>query len=200
MLPGEPVANMYAAMYGNNPQVQAIDLLQDLKLGVYLKIPPRHTFLAQMLGTVVGAILNYVMAISILTEQREVLLDIAGNRIWSGQNAQSYNSTAIAWGALGPQMFGSGKLYVLVPASLGIGLILPVPFYLAWRFLPAEWKRARTCFKKLNTAIICQYSCYMSVGINSSVMPSMVIGVFSQWFVRKRYPRAFTKYNVSPAQ
>lgn len=61
MLPGDPVANMYAAMYGNNPQVQAIDLLQDLKLGVYLKIPPRHTFLAQMMGTVVGAILNYVM-------------------------------------------------------------------------------------------------------------------------------------------
>ena len=81
MLPGDPVANMYAAMYGNNPQVQAIDLLQDLKLGVYLKIPPRHTFLAQMLGTVVGAILNYVMAISILTEQREVLLNISGNRV-----------------------------------------------------------------------------------------------------------------------
>jgi OPT family oligopeptide transporter len=197
MLPGEPVANMYAAMYGNNPQVQAIDLLQDLKLGVYLKIPPRHTFLAQMLGTIVGAILNYVMAISILTEQREVLLSISGNRIWSGQNAQSYNSTAIAWGALGPQMFGAGKLYVLVPASLGIGLLLPVPFYLAWRFLPAQFKKTRTAFKKLNTAIICQYSCYMSVGINSSVMPSMVIGVFSQWFVRKRYPRAFTKYNVS---
>jgi hypothetical protein len=105
-------------MYGNNPQVQAIDLLQDLKLGVYLKIPPRHTFLAQMLGTVVGAILNYVMAISILTEQREVLLDIAGNRIWSGQNAQSYNSTAIAWGALGPQMFGSGKLTSSSPPRL----------------------------------------------------------------------------------
>jgi hypothetical protein len=138
------------------------------------------------------------MAISILTEQREVLLSISGNRIWSGQNAQSYNSTAIAWGALGPQMFGAGKLYVLVPASLGIGLLLPVPFYLAWRFLPAQFKKTRTAFKKLNTAIICQYSCYMSVGINSSVMPSMVIGVFSQWFVRKRYPRAFTKYNVSP--
>jgi hypothetical protein len=104
ILPGNPVANMYCAMYGNNPQVQAIALLEDLKLGVYLKIPPRQTFLAQMLGTVVGAILNYVMAISILTEQREVLLTVSGNRIWSGQNAQSYNSNAIAWGALGPKM------------------------------------------------------------------------------------------------
>ena len=104
ILPGNPVANMYCAMYGNNPQVQAIALLEDLKLGVYLKIPPRQTFMAQMMGTVVGAILNYIMAISILTEQREVLLTVSGNRIWSGQNAQSYNSNAIAWGALGPKM------------------------------------------------------------------------------------------------
>jgi hypothetical protein len=33
------------------------------------------------LGTVVGAILNYVMAISILTQQREDLLSISGTRV-----------------------------------------------------------------------------------------------------------------------
>ncbi len=44
-------------MYGNNPQVQAVSLLQDLKLGQYIKIPPRVTFTFQMLGTVVGAVL-----------------------------------------------------------------------------------------------------------------------------------------------
>lgn len=39
-----------------------------------------------------------------------------------------------------------------------------------------------------------QYSAYMSVGINTSTNPSMVIGLFSQWWVRTRYPRWFTKY------
>lgn len=67
MVPGNPVANMYFAMYGQNPQVsrksyageqrivnidcpqvQAIALLEDLKLGIYVKIPPRITFLYQM--------------------------------------------------------------------------------------------------------------------------------------------------------
>lgn len=32
-------------------------------------------------------------------------------------------------------------------------------------------------------------------GINTSVNPAMVIGIFSQWWVRTRYPRWFTKYN-----
>ena len=49
-------------------------------------------------------------------------------------------------------------------------------------------------FQNFNTSIIMQYSCYLSVGINTSVNPSMAIGIFSQWWVRTRYPRWFTKY------
>lgn len=58
ILPGQPVANMYGALYGQHPMIQGIALLQDLKLGQYVKLAPRVTFLMQMLGTVVGAILN----------------------------------------------------------------------------------------------------------------------------------------------
>ena len=58
MVPGRPVANMYGAMYGAHPLQQGIAFLQDLKLGQYCKLAPRITFSMQILGTVVGAILN----------------------------------------------------------------------------------------------------------------------------------------------
>ncbi|KIP12330.1 hypothetical protein PHLGIDRAFT_62013 [Phlebiopsis gigantea 11061_1 CR5-6] len=189
ILPGEPVANMYGALYGQHPMIQGIALLQDLKLGQYVKLAPRVTFLMQMSGTVVGAILNYVMMLSIINSQRDALLSISGTRLWSGQNAQSYNSNAISWGALGPQMFGPHAIYHMVPVSLAIGLVLPFPFYIAHRIWP------RAGFQNFNTSIIMQYSCFLSVGINTSVNPSMVLGIFSQWWVRTRYPRWFTKYN-----
>lgn len=83
---------MYAALYGGQPTVQGIKLLQDLKLGQYIKIPPRVNFVVQILGCIVGAILNYVMMLSVVDSQRDALLSIAGTRLWSGQNAQSYNS------------------------------------------------------------------------------------------------------------
>ena len=71
--------------------IQGIALLQDLKLGQYVKLAPRVTFLMQMLGkwnisqgfvlyrasnntfsgTVVGAILNYVMMLSIIENNRD---------------------------------------------------------------------------------------------------------------------------------
>ncbi|KAJ3488990.1 hypothetical protein NLI96_g2467 [Meripilus lineatus] len=189
IVPGRPVANMYGALYGQHPMIQGIALLQDLKLGQYVKLAPRVTFSMQMIGTVVGAILNYVMMLSIITNNRDALLSVSGTRLWSGQNAQGYNSNAISWGALAPQMFGPGSTYKMVPISLAIGVILPFPFYFAHRMWP------KVGFNNLNTSIIMQYSCFLSVGINTSVNPAMVIGIFSQWFVRTRFPRWFTKYN-----
>jgi putative flippase GtrA len=148
------------------------------------------TFLMQLVGTVVGAILNYVMMLSIIKQNRDALLSIAGTRLWSGQNAQGYNSNAIAWGALAGPMFSSPNgTYRIIPICLAIGVCLPLPFYILHRWRP------NMGFNNVNTAIILQYSCYLSVGINTSVNPSMVLGVFSQWWVRTRYPRWFTKYN-----
>ncbi|KAH9931204.1 OPT oligopeptide transporter [Amylocystis lapponica] len=187
LVPGRPVANMYGAMYGAHPMQQGIAFLQDLKLGQYCKLAPRVTFCMQMAGTIVGSLLNYVMMLSIINAQRPALLSIAGTRLWSGQNAQSYNSNAISWGALGPQMFGAHAIYHMVPISLAIGLVLPLPFYIAYRIWP------KAGFQNLNTSIIMQYSCYLSVGINTSV--NMSLGIFSQWWVRRHYPRWFTKYN-----
>ncbi|KAI0086087.1 OPT oligopeptide transporter [Irpex rosettiformis] len=152
ILPGEPVANMYGALYRQHPMIQGIALLRDLKLGQYV-----------MLGTVVGAILNYVMMLSIINNNRDALLSISGTRLWSSQNAQGYNSNAISWGALGPQMFGARATYHMVPISLAIGVILPLPF------LFAHWIWPKGGFQNFNTSIIMQYSCYLSVAIDTSV-------------------------------
>lgn len=50
LIPGRPVANMYGALYGQHPMIQGIALMQDLKLGQYTKLPPRITFMTQMVG------------------------------------------------------------------------------------------------------------------------------------------------------
>ncbi|KIY50516.1 OPT superfamily oligopeptide transporter [Fistulina hepatica ATCC 64428] len=190
MVPGDPVANMYAALYGSQPTVQGMNLLGDLKIGQYIKIPPKVNFFAQVVGCIVGALLNYVMMLSIIDSQRAALLTVAGTRLWSGQNAQSYNSNAVAWGALGREMFSPGKTYYIVPIALAIGAALPIPGYVLHRLYPKN-----DIFANLNTGMITQYACYLSVGINTSVNMGMVLGIASQWWFRRRHPRWFAKYN-----
>jgi uncharacterized oligopeptide transporter (OPT) family protein len=52
---------MYFKTLGYNTLSQAGAMASDLKIGHYLKVPPRAIFLSQMLGTTVGCIFNYIV-------------------------------------------------------------------------------------------------------------------------------------------
>lgn len=99
--------------------------------------------------------------------------------------------SAISWGALGPQMFGADGLYVMIPISLAIGVFLPLPFY----FLHKKYPKAG--FNHVITPIItralivafadertthsfAEYSAWLTVGINTSILSAVVMGVVSQ--------------------
>ena len=71
------------------------------------------------------------MMVTIINANRAALLSISGTRLWSGRNAQSFNTNGISWGALGPQMFGIHGVYHMVPICLAIGVFLPLPFIAA---------------------------------------------------------------------
>ncbi|KAG2353183.1 OPT oligopeptide transporter protein-domain-containing protein [Suillus spraguei] len=103
------------------PQAQL--LLRDLKIAQYAKLPPRAAFTAQILGTLLGAVLNFIMMNSIIDNQREILLSVQGTNIWSGQQPQMYNSQAIAWGGLSNELFSVGERYQWVPWSYLLGLL-----------------------------------------------------------------------------
>ena len=47
-LPGKPIANLLFKIYGRISTVHALSFLADLKLGHYMKIPPRCMYTAQV--------------------------------------------------------------------------------------------------------------------------------------------------------
>lgn len=81
VVPGNSQANMYFQLFGANAATQGINLASDLKLAQYTKLPPRTTLWVQSLGTVIGGILQIVIAKQILATHREILLDVAGNNM-----------------------------------------------------------------------------------------------------------------------
>lgn len=46
-------------MWSHDVISTSIGLAGDLKMGQYLKIPPRVMFLTQLWGTILGAVINY---------------------------------------------------------------------------------------------------------------------------------------------
>jgi OPT family oligopeptide transporter len=189
--PGRPVANLYFSMWSHDVISTSINLAGDLKMGQYLKIPPRVMFLTQVWGTILGALVNYVVMISVVDAQREILLSPTGTNIWSGQVPQSLNSAAVTW-SLAKQLYGFNGPYWIIPMSLLIGT---VPTFIQWLI----WKRWPTIgslhVDKLMLPIIYQYSSFLSAGVNSTITSSILVGLASQLWLRKYHPGWYKKYN-----
>ncbi|KAK7683103.1 hypothetical protein QCA50_013776 [Cerrena zonata] len=192
--PGKPIANMYVNLYGNSTAYQTLYMLQDLKLGQYTKLPPRATFAAQMAGSILGSIFNYTMMVSIVSNNREVLLDPVGTRVWSGWIIQQYNSASVAMGALGKELFTVGKPYWLVPLAIFLGFFLPIPFWLIHRYSKSGSMISKVS-AYINTPIIALYVGYLPYSVNGQWWSCVVIGFASQWWARKYRPHWFNSRN-----
>lgn len=77
--PGRPLANLYFAAWSHQVIALCVDLSQYLKVGQYIKISHRAMFATQLYGTLLGACINYFVMTSIVTNQREILLDPIGD-------------------------------------------------------------------------------------------------------------------------
>ena len=164
-------------------------MLRDLKLAQYTKLPWRACFIMQTVGGIVGGILNFVIMKSVINGNREILLDVQGTNVWSGQQVQSYNSAAISWGALSKPLYAPGARYGFIPWMLIAGLAVPI---IPW-LLHRRWPKLG--FNLIFTPVVVAELGYLSVGINSSWMTSLAVAIYSQWYLRKYKPRFFRKYN-----
>jgi len=189
--PGRPVANLYFSMWSHDVVSTSINLAGDLKIGQYLKIPPRVMFLTQVWGTILGAFVNYIVMISIVDAQREILLDPSGTNVWSGQVPQGLNSAAVTW-SLAKELYGPSGPYFVIPMSLIIGV---VPTFIQWLI----WKRWPVIGPvKVDTVmlpIIYMFSSWMSAGVNSTITSTILVGVVSQLWLRRHHPGWYRKYN-----
>ncbi|KAK7532799.1 peptide transporter [Phyllosticta citribraziliensis] len=190
ILPGRPVGNMYFAAWSHNVISSCVDLCNDLKLGEYLKIPPRVMFLTQIYGTILGGFINYAVMDSIVTGNKELLAKGNGDSSWSGATIQSYNTNAASW-ALADYLYKVGARYAAVSIGLGIGAGLVVLHRLVVHFIPGRMLR------ELNVPHLINFSGYIPYNASQTcVLLSQVTAGFTvQYYLRNYKPRIFRDYS-----
>ncbi|KAI8608312.1 OPT oligopeptide transporter protein-domain-containing protein [Chytriomyces sp. MP71] len=191
--PGNPVGNMYFTLFGSTSTSQATGMLADLKIGQYMKIPPRFLFLGQMYGTFIGAVVGYFLTVSIVTKNADLLVTIHGSTQWNGATVQNFNSQAITWGGLAKQLYAPGAPYQWVFYSFFVGLGAPFVFLGLHKIFP------KVGFHYINVAIISSYLGYFCSGSNSSVFTYFIIAAFTQFYLRRYKPHIFNKYQYLTA-
>ncbi|KAF8610390.1 oligopeptide transporter [Ceratobasidium sp. AG-I] len=189
--PGKPVANLYFSMWSHDVISTSIGLAGDLKMGQYLKIPPRVMFATQVWGTLLGAFINYAVMASITSSRREILLDPIGTNVWSGATVQSLNSAAVTWSLAG-RLYGPHGPYKWIPVGLGLGMIPTTIQYFLWKKWP---KIGPVELDKIMLPVIYMYAGWFVSGVNSITTSVIIVGLVSQVWLRRRHPGWYNKYN-----
>jgi OPT family small oligopeptide transporter len=136
--PGHPIGNMIFKTYGYITVRQALLFAQDLKLGHYMKIPPRHMFSFQIVGTIIASFVSLSTTNFLMNSIPEICTRAAYP--WTCPNAGLFGASSVIWGLIGPgKFFAPESLYHGIAFFLLAGFLLPIPFYFLSRKYPNSW-------------------------------------------------------------
>jgi OPT family small oligopeptide transporter len=167
ILPGRPIANVTFKTYGYISMYQAIIFLADLKLGHYMKIPPKEMFVVQTVGTVVAGLMNVATAYMMYHLIPDICISETGD--WQCSSANVFYSASVIWGVIGPaKMFGPGSYYFALMWWFLIGALVPIPFWLLSRKYPNSF------WKYVHTPVI--------LGATAIMPPAQPV-MYTSWFI-----------------
>ncbi|KAJ1565319.1 hypothetical protein HK405_012627, partial [Cladochytrium tenue] len=176
ILPGRMVAVMTFKTLSYMAMAQGLVLVADLKLGHYMKIPPRAMFAVQLVSTVIAMLVDVFTAFYIYDN---IGSQFGGASGWSAVNYRVFFNAGAIWGAVGPaRFFGAGSPYQPLLWGFLIGFVLPALLYLAHRFHGGWW------WEYINIPVIAVFPSQVG-STRSDLITPLLIGIGINYFVRK---------------
>ncbi|KAI8608060.1 OPT oligopeptide transporter protein-domain-containing protein [Chytriomyces sp. MP71] len=142
ILPGRIAAVMAFKTFSYMAMYQGLSLVSDLKLGHYVKIPPKAMFTAQLVSSILGAVVSTLVACGLYESFGQVSVPVSdqypagfkwllqdqdqiANSGWTSTVYNVFLSAGAIWGAVGPaRFFGPGSPYFKTLLGFAAGLHL----------------------------------------------------------------------------
>ncbi|KAJ3098027.1 hypothetical protein HDU97_004360 [Phlyctochytrium planicorne] len=201
ILPGRMAAVMAFKTLSYMSMYQGLLLVADLKLGHYIKIPPRHMFMVQLATSIVSAILNVFVAKGIYESfgkecspknKPECLWKLQTKNAPLGWTATGYNvflNAGAIWGAIAPaRFFGPGSPYQWTLLGFGIGFVLPFLPWTLHKFFPNGY------WHLVNIPLIVVFPGNGAGSTRSEMITPLLIGIVVNYFVKKHRHAWWKKY------
>ena len=134
--PGRPLAMMLFKTYGYITMSQGLYFAQDLKLGQYMKIPPRTMFMGQTIATVWACIVQVGVLEWALGSIEDICTRAQKNK-FNCPNGRVFFNASVIWGLIGPQrIFSPGSIYANLQWFWLAGVMAPIIVYILARIWP----------------------------------------------------------------
>lgn len=179
ILPGRPIAMMIFKTFSFMTMSQALYFVSDLKLGHYMKVPPRLMFVAQVVATT-ECVIVVVFVQQWMFANIPDMCTADQKHMFTCPSTSTFASASMIWGGIGPaRLFSKGGLYYPMVYFFLIGALLPIPFYyLAKRSPTSFWRYVNVPVMLSGLAVMPP-----ATGINFSSW--FMFGAFFQYFMRR---------------
>ncbi|KAI1425520.1 OPT-domain-containing protein [Xylaria sp. FL1777] len=191
VFPGRPVANMVFVTYGYISSAQGIKFAADLKLGHYMKIPPRILFLVQMVATIISSVTQIAVLNWMFRNVPGICTPSAING-FTCPIARVHFNGSILWGVVGPaEFFGPNAIYRPLVWCFLIGAIAPIPLWLYGR------RKRNSIVRKINLPVLFGSLSWIppATGLNFSVW-AVVCYIFN-YLIKNRASAWWAKYTMT---
>ncbi|TFK95330.1 OPT oligopeptide transporter protein-domain-containing protein [Pterulicium gracile] len=191
--PGRPLANMVFKTIGFIGTNQAVGFAGNLKLGHYMKVPPRTMFSVQVVAAVVGVLMSVMIQESLFT----FIPDLCSPTQASGYICPSttgLGTSSIIMGGIGPaRLFGAaspgGVSYSPLLWAFLLGGLAPIPFYILAR------KQPLSIWRYINMPIFFSGIGFMPSATGINYASWLLTGFIFQYYIRKKYFMRWMRYN-----
>lgn len=190
LMPGKPVVMLLFKFYAYTGLAQAMIYSSDMKLGLYMKIPRRTLFAAQLVGCIWGTLCQNAVLLWMLGNVKDICAVDQPNGYTCPQGRVNYSSSII-WGAIGPsRMYSVGKMYSGLLHLFWLGALLPVLTYFLKKKYPKNRFLEAICWPLIFAGI---GNVPPATGINYT-SAFAVSFLFNKW-IKGRYAQWWGKYN-----
>lgn len=189
MLPGKPIANVVFKTIAFITSNQAINFAGDLKLGHYMKIPPRMMFLVQLVAAAFACIWVTLIQDWMLSNIEDICTpnQAQGFRC---PGSTTFATASVLWGAVGPRrLFSPGAPYSGILWFFLIGILAPIPFYLAARKWPMSF------WRYINVPVFFAGLGAMPPASGINYISWVMWGFIFNFIIRRKFFRWWMRYN-----
>lgn len=189
MVPGRPLAMMMFKNYGYVSMGQALYFAQDLKLGHYMKVPPRVMFTSQLVASIWSAILQ-ILVMNWALDNIPDICTVDQKDSYTCPGSRVFYTASVVWGAIGPaRIFSGSAIYSSLQWFWLIGAVTPIITWLLVRRWPKSFLRY------ISTPVIYGGSGLIPPASVYIYLCWGIIGIVFNFFIKRRYTGWWLQYN-----
>ncbi|KAJ6501623.1 OPT oligopeptide transporter [Mycena vitilis] len=188
-LPGRPVANIIFKAIAYTGTAQGVAFAGDLKLGHYMKIPPRMMFVIQLVPAIITCFVVTAVQSWMFSNVAGICTpDAPGNFVCPSTNV--FATASVTWGGIGPaRLFSPGGMYNPLLYGFLFGALAPIPFYYLARRYPLSY------WRYVNIPVFCGGVGAIPAASAYNYAAWALTGFIFNFAIRRRHFRWWMRYN-----